>query len=310
MGKLSKQILDRINENLRVKIGCNQWKNKDSVIDWFRKLPNKSRCTFVVFDIEEFYPSISEKLLNDAMEFAERYTRISPKDKEVIFHCRKSLLFHNNEPWMKKNGNKDFDVAMGSNDGAEVCELVGIYLLSLIAQKYKMDDTDLYRDDGLAVIRSNRGRQADQYRKTITKIMKDNGLKALVKCNLKIVDYLDITFNLNTETYKPFKKPNNDPRYIHVESNHPRNIIKQIPKSVAKRISTNSSNEAIFKEAAPYYNARLKEAGYSEVIQYEATATRNEVELQRDNPLGRSLTTGNRGGHSTGYFSNGRPTNG
>ena len=167
---------------------------------------------------------------------------------------------------------------MGSNDGAEICELVGIYLLWLIAQKYRMEDTGLYRDDGLAVVRSTRGRQADQYRKTVTKVMKDNGLKALFKCNLKIVDYLDITFDLNTGSYKPFKKPNNNPRYIHVESNHPRNIIKQIPKSISKRISANSSNEAIFKEAAPYYNTRLKEAGYSEVIKYQTSTPRNEAE--------------------------------
>ena len=172
---------------------------------------------------------------------------------------------------MKKNGNQDFDVAMGSNDGAEICELVGIYLLYLISQKYPMNDTGLYRDDGLAIVRSNSGRQADQYRKTVTKIMKDNGLRVVVKCNLKIVDYLDITFNLGEGTYKPFKKPNNHPRYVHVESNHPKSILKQIPKSISKRISANSSNETIFNDAAPYYNERLKEAGYSESIKYEGT---------------------------------------
>ena len=52
---------------------------------------------------------------------------------------------------------------MGSHDGAEICELVGIYLLSLIAEasRTESDDTGLYRDDGLAVIRGRTGRQAD-----------------------------------------------------------------------------------------------------------------------------------------------------
>ena len=139
-----------------------------------------------------------------------------------------------------------------------------------------MNDTGLYRDDGLAIIRSNSGRQADQYRKTVTKIMKDNGLKVVVKCNLKIVDYLDITFNLSTGTYKPFKKPNKHPRYVHVESNHPRNVLKQIPQSISKRISSNSYNEAIFNEAAPFYNERLKEAGYSEDIKYDRSEEENQ----------------------------------
>ena len=143
---------------LREKIQCNQWKDKDAVIDWFLNIPDKQRCNFVVFDIEEFYPSISEKLLNDAMRFAKQHTQISEKDIEVISHCRKSLLFHDKDPWVKKNGNANFDVAMGSNDGAEICELVGIFILHLISQKYLMSDTGLYRDDGLAIIRSSRVR--------------------------------------------------------------------------------------------------------------------------------------------------------
>lgn len=280
MGRLSKIILDKTNEQLRGAIRCNQWKNKDSVIDWFKEIPNKSNCNFVVFDIEEFYPSITEKLLKDSITFAERHVDLSSKEKEVIFHCRKSLLFHNDEPWIKKIGNKEFDVTMGSNDGAEVCELVGIFLLSLIASKYPIQHTGLYRDDGLAVIRSRNGRQADQYRKDVTEIMKANGLKLDVKCNLKIVDYLDITFNLEDGSYKPYKKPNNDPRYVHVESNHPSNITKQIPQSISKRISANSCSEAVFNDAAPYYNEKLKESGYSEVIRYDE-APDNEVPRHR-----------------------------
>ena len=46
----------------------------------------------------------------------------------IINHSRKSLIFHENEPWVKKEGNEDFDVTMGSNDGGgegEISELVG-----------------------------------------------------------------------------------------------------------------------------------------------------------------------------------------
>ena len=43
-------------------------------------------------------------------------------------HCRKSLLFNNTDTWIKKEGDKDFDVTMGTFDGAEVCELVGLYI--------------------------------------------------------------------------------------------------------------------------------------------------------------------------------------
>ena len=39
---------------------------------------------------------------------------------------------------------------MGSYDGAETCELIGVYMLSLIAPKFK-DEVGLYRNDGIAV---------------------------------------------------------------------------------------------------------------------------------------------------------------
>ena len=75
---------------------------------------------------------------------------------ETIFHARKSLIFDNNGTWIKKEGGL-FDVTMGACDGAEVCELVGTYLLSLIAEKYSKNQIGLYRDDGLAIFKNTSG---------------------------------------------------------------------------------------------------------------------------------------------------------
>ena len=47
-----------------------------------------------------------------------------------------------------------FDVAMGSYDGAEVCELVGLLILNKLAKETDKDMVGLYRDDGLAVMRN------------------------------------------------------------------------------------------------------------------------------------------------------------
>ena len=54
---------------------------------------------------------------------------------------------------MKKEGSVLFDVAMGSYEGAEVCELVGMFGLSQLRKRYNRGDIGLYRDDGLAVFR-------------------------------------------------------------------------------------------------------------------------------------------------------------
>ena len=69
-----------------------------------------------------------------------------------MYHARKSLLFCNEKPWMKREG-KLFDVTMGPYDSAEVCELVGIFMLNKISEKYNKKDVGLYRDDGLAVFK-------------------------------------------------------------------------------------------------------------------------------------------------------------
>ena len=82
---------------------------------------------FLQLDIKEFYPSIKETLLNEAIQFAKEYVNITRNNVEVIFHARKSVLYNNGEPWVKKEGG-GVDVTMGAYDGTEVCKLIGIYM--------------------------------------------------------------------------------------------------------------------------------------------------------------------------------------
>ena len=68
-------------------------------------------------------------------------------------------------------------------------------------------------------------------------ILGDLGLKITVQSNMKIFNYLDVTLNLTTGKYYPFRWPDNNPLYINVKSNHPPSIIGQIPASISTRIS-------------------------------------------------------------------------
>ena len=99
IGKISKSILENINRNLPERLQVNQWRNSESVIKWFYSIENKSQCKFIQLDIAEFYPSISEEILDNAILFAQQYINIPEKDLRIIKHCRKSLLYNNNEPW-------------------------------------------------------------------------------------------------------------------------------------------------------------------------------------------------------------------
>ena len=98
------------------------------MIDWFKGLRRRGN-KFFKFDIVDFYPSITENLFDDALEYAKSIVTIPKEHEEIIRHSRKSLLFSAGQVWTKRN-DLSFDVTMGSYDGAEVCELVGLFLLS------------------------------------------------------------------------------------------------------------------------------------------------------------------------------------
>ena len=160
---------------------------------------------------------------------------------------------------------------MGSFDGAEVCELVGLYLLNKIKSLLGSKNVGLYKDDGLAIIQKANGPKVDRLRKAIISLFKDEGLSITIDTNLIETDFLDVSFNLNTGKYFPFKKPNNTPLYIHSKSNHPPSIIKQLPSMTNKRISSLSCDEIEFNKAKITYKTALKNSGYKVTLKFEKT---------------------------------------
>ena len=78
--------------------------------------------------------------------------------------------------------------------------------LSASAPEYNKREVGLYRDDGLAVFKNLSGPENEKIKKDFQKILKENGLDIVIQCNMKVVDYLDITLNLNDGTFKPSRK--------------------------------------------------------------------------------------------------------
>ena len=89
-------------------------------------------------------------------------------------------------------------------------------------------------------------------------MFKTAGLNITIQEGLGIVNYLDVQFNLNNDTYQPYRKPEDTPVYINKKSNHQPVVLKQLLKSIAKRISDISSDENIFCNSAPIHSKRLK----------------------------------------------------
>ena len=82
-----------------------------------------------------------------------------------------------------------------------------------------------------------------------------------------------MTFDLQNNSYKPYRKPDNLPVYIYKHSNHPPTILKELPKSIAKRISDLSSSENIFHDAIPVYKEALQKSGFTPNLVYTPKQT-------------------------------------
>ena len=102
---------------------------------------------------------------------------------------------------------------MGSFDGAEICELVGLFILNHLGKRFGKENIGLYRDDGLAIIKSKSARLLDKTRKELHKIFEQFDLKITAEVNLNVVNFLDVSFDLNNAKHKPYRKPNDDPLY-------------------------------------------------------------------------------------------------
>ena len=256
IGKVSKHLLDKIIVDVRRKSNLVQWKNAYEVTRWFERIEDKSNKCFIKFDIVEFYPSIKEEQLRQALNFAREYSDISEQDEEIIFHsCKTVLIDTEGNVWRKKNTSL-FDIAMGSYHGAEVCDLIGLYILSKLQPILGDGTHGLYRDDGLAVLTGRSPPEWERTKKTIQSTFSSVGFKVTVEAGLYQTDFLDVILDLRKDEFRPFRKPNSRTTYINNGSNHPRYIRNALPTMTCKRISGLSKNEAIYdKYREPYDEA-------------------------------------------------------
>ena len=183
---------------------------------------------------------------------------MSDNDLNIIINTKKTLLFHHQQPWMKKNREEDFEVPMGCYDGAEICELVGTFIFNKISPiMQEQNNVGLYRDDGLGIFRN---------------------LSITLTTNITSANYLDVNFDLTKGIYKPNRKPKEQPVYINRHSDHPPNTARQISLSVSSRISNISSNQSIFNSSIPMYKEALTKSGFNDDIIYTPIIESNNSE--------------------------------
>ena len=215
------------------------------------------------------------------LDYASTFTNVTDQDWQIIVHAKRSLLYHQDSLWKKKNSDNTFDVTMGSYNGAETCELIGLYMTSLITPKFK-DQVGLYRDDRLTVCKAT-PREIEKTQQEVCNVFKSHGLKITIEANKKTANFLDVTLDLTSRSYKLYMKPNNKLLYVHQQSNHPPALKKNIPLNINKRLSNISSSKEIFNEAISPYQKALEESGYDFKLTFNPEQTTRKKKNRKRN---------------------------
>ena len=84
---------------------------------------------------------------------------------------------------------------------------------------------------------------------------------------MKAVNFLDLTLNLTTAKYKPFNKPDNNPVYINILSNHTPNMSESLQSNISKRIDNLSATT--FNKSKYLCNIALVKSGFKYKIIFQ-----------------------------------------
>ena len=102
--------------------------------------------------------------------------------------------------------------------------------------------------------------------------------------NKKIVHFLEVRFNLNDQTYEPYRNPNDEPGYIKKQSNYLPNIIADIPKAISKRLTSISCSKNVFDRNVDIYQTALKNSGFDGTTTYnDQSEQANHVNIKEEN---------------------------
>ena len=75
--------------------------------------------------------------------------------------------------------------------------------------------------------------------------------------------------------------PNDNIRYVNVDSNHPKKVIKQIPIGINKRLRNISCNKDEFDKIKPLYQKALMDSGHTYNLTYEEKKKKNRRKSKR-----------------------------
>ena len=85
------------------------------------------------------------------------------------------------------------------------------YIFNKLKNVTSKENIGFYRDDGFGIFQIVPKTKLERKKKQVVKIC---SLFVAIKRNSKSVDFLNATFDLVNDIYKPSRKPNNKPLYV------------------------------------------------------------------------------------------------
>ena len=80
IGRISKRTIDKIIPRIKELSYFPLWINSTQVIHWFSELPHKTTTSFILFDIDNYYASITKSVLDKALTYAQTILYIPDSD--------------------------------------------------------------------------------------------------------------------------------------------------------------------------------------------------------------------------------------
>ena len=94
-------------------------------------------------------------------------------------------------------------------------------------------------------------------------------MNVTIKTNVKIVNFIDVTFHLCTGRYHSYKKPNDELAHVKFNPNNLPNIIKVLPANIPRRISHILHGKAAFSNLPSFQKDILSTSGYKKNLTYK-----------------------------------------
>lgn len=151
---------------------------------------------------------------------------------------------------------------MGVTNSGQITDLVGLFLLFKIKEKFQIINGGLYK----FALSGSTNQTIERLKKILVKFFGEYNLQIIIELTFKNANVFDVILNLNNGVCYSFYKFNTTIQYIHASSNHLQSTIKVLPSRISMRISNLSVNETFFNNIVPAYNKMLEENGYKDKI--------------------------------------------